>query len=79
MISVRAERARRDVEGVMGFEPPSWQAAAAGARPEARENELYEPGTIHPGGTTIPCFLLQASSRTGAGIGEVPSRFWGWR
>ena len=30
----------------------------------------------HPGGTTIPCFLLQASSRTGAGIGEVPSRFW---
>ena len=79
-----AERARRDVEGVMGFEPPSWQAAAAGARPEAREPELYEPGTVrqgwqrgqHPGGTTIPCFLLQASSRTGAGIGEVPSRFW---
>ena len=30
----------------------------------------------HPGGTTIPCFLLQASSRTGASIGEVPSRFW---
>ena len=41
-----AERARRDVEGVMGFEPPSWQAATAGARPEAREPDLYEPGTV---------------------------------
>ena len=41
--------AERDVEGVMGFEPPSWQAAAAGARPEAREPELYEPGTVRQG------------------------------
>ena len=44
-----AERARRDVDGVMGFEPPSWQAAAAGARPEAREPDLYEPGTVRQG------------------------------
>ena len=51
------KKARKNVEGVMGFE--SWQAAAAGARPEAREPKL-----------------LPASSRTGAGIGEVPSRFW---
>ena len=29
-----------------------------------------------PGGTTLPCFLLHESSRTCAGIGEVPSRLW---
>ena len=75
-----AERVRRDVEGVMGFEPPSWQAAAAGARPEAREPNLSfaKDGSTKPATrwNNLPCILLHESSRTGAGTGEVPSRFW---
>ena len=30
---VEAEDCRRNLTGVMGFEPPSWPALAAGARP----------------------------------------------
>ena len=30
--------------GTLGFEPPSWQAAALGARPLPREPDDFEPG-----------------------------------
>ena len=33
----------------MGFEPPSWQEVAAGARPPFREPENFEPGTVRGG------------------------------
>ena len=33
----------------MRFEPPSWPALAAGARPDAREPEDYEPGGARVG------------------------------
>ena len=32
-----AAGAARDLEGVMGFQPPSWEAMAWGARPNVRE------------------------------------------
>ena len=41
--------AARSLRGVMGFEPPSWAALATGARPEAREPEEYEPGSVRAG------------------------------
>ena len=65
----------------MGFELPSWQSAAAGARPEAREPELYELGTVrqgwqHEASTRVEQHIRASFFRTGAGTGEVPSRFW---
>ena len=33
----------------MGFETPSWPAVAAGAQPDAREPEDYEPGGARVG------------------------------
>ena len=44
-----AAAAVRSLHGVMGFEPPSWVAVATGARPEAREPEDYEPGSVRAG------------------------------
>ena len=32
-----------------GFAPPSWHALAAGARPEPREPDDYEPGSVRTG------------------------------
>ena len=39
-----AAQARRTVTGVMGFEPPSWQAVAEGARPETQPPDEFAPG-----------------------------------
>ena len=44
-----AAAAVRSLHGVMRFEPPSWVAVATGARPEAREPEDYEPGSVRAG------------------------------
>ena len=41
--------ARRQLIGVMGFEPPSWEAAAGGTRPPPREPDHFEPGTVRSG------------------------------
>ena len=40
---------RRELIGVMGFEPPSWQATSHGARPPHREPEDVEPGAVRSG------------------------------
>ena len=47
-LSAAAEAARA-LTGVMGFEPPSWHAAALGARPPRRDPEDFEPGTVRQG------------------------------
>ena len=39
-----AAQARRTLTGVTGFEPPSWQAVAEGARPETQPPDEFEPG-----------------------------------
>ena len=39
-----AAEARRAVTGVLGFDPPTWEALAAGARPTTMEFEEMEPG-----------------------------------
>ena len=39
----------RSLTGVRGFTPPSWQALAASARPELREPDDYEPGSVRTG------------------------------
>ena len=61
------EEARRDLTGVMGFEPPSLQAAAAGARPELREPDEFEPGTTRQG------WQREASSRVEHSFEKGPS------
>ena len=44
-----AADAKRNLSGMMGFEPPSWQEAADGARPPLRDPEEFEPGTVRKG------------------------------
>ena len=39
-----AAEARQAVTGVLGFDPPTWEALAAGARPPIMEPEEMEPG-----------------------------------
>ena len=39
-----AAEARQAVTGVLGFDPPTWEALAAGARPPTMEPEEMEPG-----------------------------------
>ena len=41
--------AQRGLPGIMGFEPPSWQAAALGARPLPREPDDFEPSCVRQG------------------------------
>ena len=41
--------AQRRLTGTRGFEPPSWQAAALGARPLPREPDELEPGCVRQG------------------------------
>ena len=41
-----AAPARRELMGVMGFEPPTWSQMAAGARAPEREPEDFEPGWV---------------------------------
>ena len=41
-----AAEARRELMGVMGFEPPSWQAMSERARLPLMEPEDAEPGTV---------------------------------
>ena len=43
---LRAADAQRGLPGIMGFEPPSWQAAALGARPLPREPDDFEPSCV---------------------------------
>ena len=54
-----AEMARRQLTGVMGFDPPSWEAAVAGTRPPLREPDHFEPGTVRSG------WQHEASARVG--------------
>ena len=49
---------RRSLTGVMGFEAPSWQAVAKGARPEIQPPEEFEPGCFRQG------WQHEAASRT---------------
>ena len=44
-----AADAKRNLIGLMGFEPSSWEAVAVGARPPLREPEDFEPGTVRQG------------------------------
>ena len=44
-----ASRAPASLDGVHGWEVPSWSALAAGLRPEAREPEAHEPGCSRQG------------------------------
>ena len=44
-----AAEARRTLTGVRGFEPPSWQAVAEGARPVILPPDEYEPGGVRQG------------------------------
>ena len=60
-----AAQARRTLTGVMGFEPPSWQAVAEGARPEIRPPDEFEPGGVRPG------WQHEAASRTEEHFREV--------
>ena len=41
-----AASSARSLSAVRGFAPPSWQALAAGARPQSREPDDYEPGRV---------------------------------
>ena len=52
---------RRELVGVMVFEPPSWQAMSHGARPPHRELEDVEPGTVRRGWQHEACSSWQAS------------------
>ena len=60
-----AAQARRTLTGVMGFEPPSWQAVAEGARPETQPPDEFEPGGVRPG------WQHEAASRTEEHFREV--------
>ena len=40
-----ATTAARSLDGVHGFEVPSWRSLAAGARPPLRDLEDHEPGS----------------------------------
>ena len=53
-----AAEARRTLTGVRGFEPPSWQAVAEGARPVILPPDEYEPGGARQG------WQHEAASRT---------------
>ena len=58
------------VTGVMGFEPPSWQAVAEVARPEIQPPDEFEPGGVRQG------WQHEAASRstpshTGIGLSSV--------
>ena len=44
-----AADAKKNLTGFLGFEPPSWEAVAAGARPPLREPEDFEPGIVRQG------------------------------
>ena len=63
-LSVVAQ-ARRTLTGVMGPEPPSWQAVAEGARPETQPPDEVEPGGVRPG------WQHEAASRTEEHFREV--------
>ena len=41
--------ARCQLNRVMGFEPPSWEATAAGTPPTLREPDHFEPSTVRSG------------------------------
>ena len=44
-----SEMARRQPTGVMGFDPPSGEAAATGTRPPLRKPKHFEQGTVRSG------------------------------
>ena len=54
---------RRELLGVMGFEPPSWQAMSHGARPPHREPEDVEPGTVRSGWQHEACSRVERRHR----------------
>ena len=54
---------RRELLGVMGFEPPSWQAMSLGARPPHREPEDVEPGTVRSGWQHEACSRVERRHR----------------
>ena len=82
-LSVAAE-APRALTGVMGFEPPSWHAAALGARPPRRDPEDFGPGTVRQGWQheatrrveDLHCGVVHHALRSGASFGPVPGRAW---
>ena len=58
-----AAEARRELVGVMGFEPPFWQAMSDGARPPLREPEDVEKGTVRRGWQHEACFRAERHFR----------------
>ena len=42
-----ASRAARELTGVAGFEPPTWDALANGLRPPTHDADEFEPGAKH--------------------------------
>ena len=54
---------RRELIGVMGFEPPSWQEMSHGARPPHREPEDVEPGTVRRGWQHEACSRVESRHR----------------
>ena len=76
-----AEMARRQLTRVMGFEPPSREAAAAGTRPPLREPDHFEPSTVQSGWQHEASARVEERYRedlfnrtTGAGTGALPSK-----
>ena len=48
---------------VAGFESPSWQAIACGARPARREPEDHEPGTVRRGWQHVAASVVEERAR----------------
>ena len=65
-----AAEARKDLIGVMGFEPPSWQAVSDGARPPFREPEDVEPGTVRRGWQHEACSRVERQCKLWSGRKE---------
>ena len=61
-----AAGAARSLRGVQGFEPPSWEALAHGARPAPRHQMISNLGANEEGGSTRRHPESRNSSETGA-------------
>ena len=58
-----AVREAKHEVAVAGFESPSWQAIACGARPARRESEDHEPGTVRPAWQHVAASVVEERAR----------------
>ena len=74
-----AAEARRELMGVMAFEPQSWQAMLEGARPPLMEPEDAKPGTVRrlfPCGEAVQGGALRTRTCSSEGSRQVARRSW---